>query len=386
MKKYSIFIIGCLLLLLSFFSVSSALEKDSFATNPTTNKGKKWRIGYYQGGDYIDYSKSLLAMITSLMELGWIEPVKLPPIKEAETNFFWDWLADTSRSEYIQFVKNAYYNADWNDKNREKTIKKIIDRLNKGNDLDLMIALGTWAGQDLSNEKHHTPTMVLSTSDPLASGIIKSIEDSGYDHIHARIDPFRYERQIQIFHEVIGFKKLGIAYENTTTGKSYAAITQVEKIAKERDFDIIRCFVKTDDSNSTVAEESVKKCFSKLALKSDAIYATIQPSIENPKSISELVKIVNQHEIPTFSQSGSEEVRNGFLLSISKVNFYYVGRFYAETMAKIFNGAKPRQLDQVFEHPPKIAINLKTAEIIGYDPPLDVLGAADEIFQEIQSP
>ena len=73
-------------------------------------------------------------------------------------------------------------------------------------------------------------------------------------------------------------------------------------------------------------------------------------------------------------------------MSISKASFKYVGQFYAETLAKILNGAKPRQLDQIFEGPPKIAINLKTAEVIGYDPPVDVLGAADEIYQEIEAP
>jgi hypothetical protein len=43
-------------------------------------------------------------------------------------------------------------------------------------------------------------------------------------------------------------------------------------------------------------------------------------------------------------------------------------------------------LDQVFEEPKKISINLKTAVAIGYDPPVDVLGAADEIFEDIESP
>ena len=52
----------------------------------------------------------------------------------------------------------------------------------------------------------------------------------------------------------------------------------------------------------------------------------------------------------------------------------------------MFNGAKPRQIGQLFEEPPRIAINLKTAEIIGFDPPVDVLGAADEIYQEIKIP
>ena len=53
-------------------------------------------------------------------------------------------------------------------------------------------------------------------------------------------------------------------------------------------------------------------------------------------------------------------------MSISRANFQYVGKFYAQTIAKIFNGAKPRDIGQLFEAPSKIAINRKTAEMIGY--------------------
>ena len=128
----------------------------------------------------------------------------------------------------------------------------------------------------------------------------------------------------------------------------------------------------------------MQKCFKYLVKKVDAIYVTKQSGL-NAKNIPTLVEIANAEGIPTFSQSGAGEVKAGFLLSISSAGFKYVGMFYAKTIAKILNGAKPRQLDQVFEGPPKIAINLKTAQIIGYDPPVDVLGAADEIFQEIES-
>ena len=93
--------------------------------------------------------------------------------------------------------------------------------------------------------------------------------------------------------------------------------------------------------------------------------------------------IVNNRRIPTFSQAGSGEVEAGFLVSISHAGYKYVGQFHAETIAKIFNGAMPNQLNQVFEQPPKIAINLRTAEMIGFDPPIVILGAADEIFTEI---
>ena len=104
-----------------------------------------------------------------------------------------------------------------------------------------MIAMGTWAGKDLANNRHHTPMMVLSTSDPIGSGIIKSVEDSGLDHVHARVDPYRYERQVRIFHDLVTFKKLGVAYEDSVIGRSYAAVEMIENVAKERNFEVFHC-------------------------------------------------------------------------------------------------------------------------------------------------
>ena len=56
--------------------------------------------------------------------------------------------------------------------------------------------------------------------------------------------------------------------------------------------------------------------------------------------------------------------------------------YHARKIAKVLNGAKPRSLPILFEDPAKIAINLKTCQEIGFDPPVDILGAADEIFTE----
>ena len=373
--------------MLVFMAHISALAADvaEFSTSPRTNNGKKWRIGYYEGGEYIDYQKIFAETIKGLMELGWIEQANLPPQKGEQTKQLWDWLATKAKSRYLRFVKNAHYSANWDDKLRKNTAEAIIKRLNKKKGLDLMIAMGTWAGQDLANNDHSTPTEVMSASDPLAAGIIKSIDDSGYDHLHAQIDPYRYERQVRVFHDMVGFKKIGICYEDTEAGRSYAAIDKVEKVAKERGFQIIRSFTKSDVADTKLAEESVKKAFRELVEKCDAIYVTVQGGV-NYRSISELANIANSYQIPTFSQSGSEEVKYGFLASISQAGFKYIGEYHAEIMAKILNGAKPRELPQLFEEPPKIAINLKTAEVIGFDPPVDILLAADEIFQEIVTP
>ncbi len=99
--------------------------------------------------------------------------------------------------------------------------------------------------------------------------------------------------------------------------------------------------------------------------------------------LPDILAPLNAKRIPTFSRQGSEEVRYGVLMSLAQSNFKFIARFHAETIAKIFNGAKPLDLPQIFEYPSRIAINLKTAAIIGYDPLIDILGVADEIFKEI---
>ena len=366
----------------SFASISDAQRK--FATTPKTNNGKKWRIGYYQGGDYTNYYNYLVGTVNGLMELGWIEKTEFPKIEQENTDKLWNWLSKSTKSKYVKFVSNGFYSANWDEAKRKDILKKLIKRLSKKKDIDLIIAMGSWAGKDLANDRHQTPTLVLSTSNPVRSGIIKSIEDSGLDHVHARVDPYRYKRQVRIFHDLVKFKKIGVAYEDSIVGRSYAAVEMIENVAKERDFKLERCFTQSDIADQKVAGESVLKCFNKLAQNDvDAIYVTVQGGV-NSETIPQLVKIANKYRIPTFSQHGSTEVKSGFLLSISRSGgFKPVGRFIAATAAKILNGANPRQLNQNYEEAQKIAINLKTAETIGFDIHAAILAAADEIYREI---
>ena len=376
-------VVAIVLLMQTASPVMSA-EENHFETTPRMNGQHKWKIGYYQGGSYVTYPKNLLATVKGLMELGWIAAEEIPSDLSSKSQTLWKWLSKDAKSDYINFVEDAFYTADWEESKRKEVISVLVHRLEKQN-LDLMIAMGTWAGQDLSNDQHPVPTIVLSTSDPISSGIITSAEDSGHDHVHARVDPYRYERQIRIFHDIISFKKLGITYEDTVRGRSYAALDKIEMVAGERNFKIVRCYYPESVSDVKIAENSAVECFQKLSKTADAIYVTMHMGV-NDNTLPEIVKATTEANTPTFSQAGSDEVKYGLLMSISQAEFQYVGQFYAETIAKVFNGAKPGELNQIFEDPPKIAINLKTAENIGYDPPVDVLGAADEIYTDIKSP
>jgi ABC-type uncharacterized transport system substrate-binding protein len=361
-------------------------DKARYRVGPKTNSGKKWRIGYLEGGPYKNYPINLRAIVYSLAELGWLVEPKIPSWEDADdSSRLWNWLAANVKSDYIEFVADAYWSANWETEIRKKNKEAMFKRVTHGGDIDLMLALGTWAGQDLAGCARCVPTVVISASNPFQAKIVKGIEYSGYAHIHARMDPTRYERQVRLFHDIIGFRKLGLAYENTGPGRTYAALADVEKVAKERGFEIVKCFTKDDIPDAKEADNSVIKCCRELAPKVDAVYLTLQRGV-NTNNLPKILRILDKSRIPTFSQGGSEEVKYGVLLSIAQAGFRYVGRFHAETIAKIFNGAKPGDLSQVFEDPPKIAINLATAEVIGYDPPVDILSVADEIYQTVAEP
>jgi ABC-type uncharacterized transport system substrate-binding protein len=159
-------------------------------------------------------------------------------------------------------------------------------------------------------------------------------------------------------------------------------------MGKELGFKVVRCFTKSEvpDSLLYLAEESVKKCYQDFLSTVDAIYITYQRGTENAEILKQLLDTLNEKKIYTFSQTGSDHVRLGALMSIALVSYKGVGRFHAETMAKVLNGAKPRALNQIYSDSMNIAINLDTAKEVGFEPPISLLGATDEIYsKELQA-
>lgn len=355
-------------------------DAGSFRTAPTANSnGKKWRIGYYEGGPYINYPANLKAIAKGLAKLGWMNDIRFgKPDDPADSLIVWLALSK-AKSDYLRFVKKAYNSADWDDEKRIRERETVLDRL-AGNHLDFIIAMGTWAGQDLANNQHSIPTMVVSTSDPVKSGIVKSAARSGFDHVHATCDPRRYLQQLRLFHDIINFKRLGIVYEDTDVGKTNAALSDIERVANQRGFTLVPCHARWRGVSQRVRTRDVIECHQQLAPQIDALYMTAHVGID-ANYMNELLAPLIAHKIPTWSQRGPQEVRHGVLLSISRKGFEAVGLYHAFIMARIFNGAKPGDLNQIFVDPKHIAINLKTAKAIGFNPPKGLIKVADSIYK-----
>jgi len=62
------------------------------------------------------------------------------------------------------------------------------------------------------------------------------------------------------------------------------------------------------------------------------------------------------------------------------------GTHAAEKMAKIFNGAKPKEISLLFEDSQRISFNMRTAIKIGFMPAEEMLEITDEMYSEILVP
>ncbi len=353
-----------------------------FPTDPVAKPdGARWRLGYVESGDYNDYPLTLAEIADGLQRLGWLR-LSQPRPDGLSGRDLWAWLAKHTESTTLEFVADAYWQpGNFDAAQRAPMREAITRRLNDRHDIDLMIAMGTWAGQDMRALGPIVPTIIGSTSDPVAAGIADSPQDSGRENLHARIEPERYERQVRLFREIVPFKTLGIVYEDSHEGRTYAAVTAVEQVGRELGFTVEHCHAVSSSVSTQEATDNALACYEKLASAHvGGVYVTTHRGVTKD-SIAKIAASLAQAKVPSFSMAGSRDVREGILLSLAQADLSYVGLFHAETIARIFQGAKPRQLSQLWVDPPKIALNLATARRIGFDPPVDILLAADEVYE-----
>src|SRR5690606_7373235 len=205
----------------------------------------------------------------------------------------WRWLAENTDSEWLEFVPDAYWRpGNFDSEQRAPMREAISNRLHGKQDIDLVIAMGTWAGQDLRQIGPPVPTVVGSVSDAIAARIADSERDSGRDKLHVRIEPERYQRQLRLFHEIVGFESMGIVYENSEEGRSYAALAAAEQVAKEQGFRLEHCHAPSTGIELEQAVANAVDCYAELAGRHvDAVYITTHRGV-TADSIKEIAAIL----------------------------------------------------------------------------------------------
>ncbi len=390
-------LVGLLLISILILAGCTGSKTETLANAPVATEdvvkpfkkegGQVFRIGVIQSGNYFAYNDVLISIRDGLVDLGWAEKVPLPDKPaDPESPFIRDILkAWSGNSAFVEFVPEAFVDLNWTEDVEAPAAMKAL--LGDASGVDLVISLGTGAGKFVKKlvvaGQVKVPVMVESVSDPIGSGIIVSATDSGSPLVSASFDPDVYDRQIRLFHRVVGFKRLGLIYTDTDTGRAYAALDKVQQAAKDLGFQVIPNTEVLEDppdpKDIPKAEEAYLAAVRSLGTKVDAIYLAIQAGLTS-NSLARVLALAERYKIPTFIMEGPDFVKMGTMLGESNTVQIIEGLYSAKKLTRILSGVAPNTLPQVNAHMPHIALNLAEARRIGFDIPVDVVLGADDVF------
>jgi len=354
---------------------------------PKTNAGKPWRIAYLETRPFVNYAATLANLAIRLGRLGWVEMANGMPFEkgQVDSRVIWDWLSHR-HNQYLHFVDDAFYSFEnLNPDEVNAVTENIISRLVVQKDIDLILVMGTESAQKISTDRHSIPVISMSTSNAMQSGIVKDAMYSGRDHVWAHMDPFRYERQIDIFYDIFKFKKLGLIFDDDKAGRSFSAYEDVIKVSQKRNFSVIAENIaqpKKYGANKDKFVDDLRDRYAKLSPKVDAVYHGLFIG-SDPKKLHLALNPLMEKKIPVFAQQ-VDDVNAGALMSLARADFSGVADFGAKAMIRVIKGEKAGSIPQIYENSPNIVINLDVAKQIGYKPSFELLLGADEVIHEIR--
>lgn len=351
-------------------------------SNCPNNKSTK--VAVVQAGSFTDFTKVFRQMSMDLIADGLIKvETKIDNEFIFDQTETWKSMAKASKGGCIEFLEDGLYDGKW-DNERNLTIKKeLSSRVKNKQDVDMIWAFGTGAGLAFADSSLNIPVLVITATSPDTSGIVEVGEFSSKKNVHAQKEINRHSSEITMFYDIFKFKKLGVlidSHEEYQLSQSYNVIkTLKEKLG----FELEVCIGNLFDKDLTIAQQEFSRCILELSTKSDAVYITVGNGA-HPNNYYEQIKPLIDKQIPTFAQSGSDEVRKGALLSLSEEDMVSSGIFEANVVKEILNGKKPEEISQYYYAPLTLAINMETARLIEWKPPFEVLIAVDSVFQSIE--
>ncbi|MDD5597138.1 MAG: ABC transporter substrate binding protein [Victivallaceae bacterium] len=383
MKKKFLFTTFLVLILFIAYLIFSTKDKDiSEKYPPCLNDGRKWVIGYFQSGSSGIHNASLKNFINRLAAKGWLEPLnwtQLPRHSSAED--IWLFLARNMKSKYLSIQTRHFWCSDWNLSRRKIVRSQVLESL-RSNQVNMMLAMGTWAGQDLANNLHSTPTLCMESSFPIKK-LFKKEEDIP-EHIHLLHDPDFLLRQIRLFRKITKFKTLGVVYIASSEGRSRASLKLLKQFSEQDNFELFPVrILPSEKLKSRKVLDSYIKAHKKMAPHIDAIWLT-SDFMDNPKTASLILEPLFFYRIPTWYPYGTAGVKNGAVFGVVH-DPRQRAEHYADIAAKIFNGVKPEPGDSYLSSDTYLVINYAAARKVGLKIPKTLISVAKESYLSIDT-
>ena len=319
-----------------------------------------------------------MAAAGELTEMGGIEGFD-PQASYETTQEVWQSLSDARPAAATQYIFSGedFYLYDQMEESE-------LDAMLAAENLDLMMVFGTAAGKYLTDHADviSYDYMVFGATDPISSGIVKSIEERYNDHAYAQIDPKRITRQIEGAYELFAFRDIGVVYENADAAYSYSGIGQLVDASEKYGFTIhVRHVAESagaDDDERYYRE--LKAAYDDLQDEIDALYITT--ATIDDAMLPGLLSDLHAAGVATIAESSESQVACGAMMHISLADAQEEGQFFGHILSEYAAGTPITELSQLFEISPKIYFNRETLAQTNRTLPLEIFLVADHIYPD----
>lgn len=343
------------------------------------NLGRTVRAVLLTGGDYDRYRRILLSFADGLRTLGIIDraPEGLDPGLNGTADV-WKALNETAGGSNIRFLADGHYDCMFDADRRRRMVAELAERVATAKDVDVIFVFGTETTLEVAEAVKTIPVLSLASTDPVATGIVLSADDSGQDNLHALVSAGYFRQQVESFHSVRPFKSLGFVTAEQRAAKSGVGDVRAACVAKG--ITLVDAYYDEDEEKSEAARfRAFYECLEKLVEK--GIEAVMLPWFPcTDAELAQVVALLVKHGVWSYSLAGPAFTSRGILLGAGEETLESYGLFEADVLRRVIDGDMPREISQIFVQPNKLSLNLRTAMQMGWHVPFGLLVSVEKTY------
>lgn len=303
---------------------------------------------------------TISAVAQDKVQIGISQFVEHPALDAAREGFIEGLAEEGFTEDEVEFIEqNAQ--ADF------ATAQSIAQKF-RTQGLDMILAIATPNAQASANIIKDIPVMFTAVTDPVAAGIVDSMETPGAN-ITGTTDMNPVGEQLELIKEFIpDVSDVGILY-NPGEVNSVVQVDIAKAKAEEMGIKLHEATV-SNSSEVSLAASSLVDDVDAIYVPTDNIIVSALPSVLN---------ITNSKNVPVFA-SENGQVEQGAIATLG-IDYKLLGIQTGKMAARVLNGAETSSMSVESSDQLKLYLNKKSAEDIGLEIPQSVLDRADVVYE-----
>lgn len=296
------------------------------------------------------------------IKIGVVQIVEHQALDAAREGF----IAEMAKQGYVK-DKDVTYDLQSAQGNMDTAIS--IAQKFSGDKVDLILAIATPTAQAAAQTTKDIPVLFTAVTDPVAAGIVKSMEAPGAN-LTGTTDMNPVEEQLSLIKEIKPeAKTVGVIY-NSGEVNSKVQIDMAKAVSSKLGITIQEAAITSPTEVKQAAESMVGKV--------DAFYVPTDNMVVS--SLAAILKVAEDQKMPVIA--GEENSVKSGAIATYGIDYTKLGEQTAAMAVKVLKGeAKPAEMAVEKQSKMKLTVNPAAAAKMGVTLPQALLDRADEVIK-----